>query len=84
MNMKFAGPGKQQQCQTVRLATLCFECGTKVECHWPEEMCWAGLSVTPQEYMANALNHDKVEILCDDCLQKRPDVKVEDLQIDGD
>ena len=76
---KWKGPGEPSKGKTVRLTTLCFGCGVRVECDWPAEMSYAGLSVTPQEYMALALNNDKTEVLCDACIQKRPDVRVEDL-----
>jgi hypothetical protein len=63
----------------VRLKTLCTECQRPLDCHWPPEMTFAGKPCTPVEYISKALQHDKIFICCDDCLQKMPDVKIEDL-----
>lgn len=81
---KFKGPGNYPAGKTVKITTLCFGCGKKVECEWPCEMSWAGLSVTPQEYMACAIRNERVEVLCDECLHNRPDVRVEDLRTSND
>lgn len=78
----YNGPGDPPEGKVVTLRTLCTECQTPIVCEWPEEMSWAGLSVTPQEYMANAIRNQSTEILCDACLQRRPDVRVEDLILD--
>jgi len=61
------------------LKTRCFRCGVPLECHWPETMTWAG-APTREEYMSNALRHDRVHVVCDDCLAKMPDVKLEVLR----
>lgn len=62
------------------LKTLCFECGVPLECYWPETMTWAGEPVSREEFMTNALRHERVRVVCDDCLAKMPDVKLEDLR----
>lgn len=51
-------------------------------CHWPPTTTFAGKSCTAAEYMAEALQSDSVGIYCDDCLEKMPDVKLEDLYCD--
>jgi len=64
---------------SVHVKTRCTKCQNPIDCYWPKEMSYAGLSVTPQEYMALALQSEGVGIYCDDCLEKMPDVKLEDL-----
>lgn len=81
MSPLYLGPGERHDGPTVMIRTLCTRCLATVDCEWPKEMSWAGLSVTPQEYMANALRTGNADILCDDCLRKSPDVKVEDIMV---
>lgn len=76
----YDGPGEKSQGKIVKLCTLCKRCKGKVECEWPEECSWGGLSVSPQEYMALAINGDSVGVFCDECLQSMPDVRMSDIR----
>lgn len=51
-------------------------------CEWPEEMNWAGDTVSATQYMINALNSDYVYIACDKCLDEMPDVDFEKMEIE--
>jgi hypothetical protein len=45
-------------------------------------MNWGGESVSAIEYMANALNSDDVQILCDQCLDELPDIDMENMEVE--
>jgi hypothetical protein len=45
-------------------------------------MNWQGETVSAIEYMANALNSDDVQILCDECLDNFPDVDMEKMEVE--
>ena len=62
-----------------RLETLCTGCQKPMVCHWPPMTTWGGVPCTAAEYMSKALQSESVGIYCDDCLEKMPDVKLEDL-----
>lgn len=62
------------------LSTLCSQCQKPLTCQWDKEMTFGGEKVTASEYMARALRSKNVQIVCDDCLQKMPDVRVEDMR----
>jgi len=63
----------------VHLKTLCTSCQKPVDCYWPPMTTWGGEPCTAAEYMAKALQSENHGIYCDDCLEKMPDVKLEDL-----
>jgi len=63
----------------VHMKTLCTGCQKPVDCYWPPMTTWGGEPCTAEEYMAKALQSENVGIYCDDCLEKMPDVKLEDL-----
>ena len=42
-------------------------------------MTFAGKPCTAEEYMAKTLMGETLGVYCDDCLDKMPDVKLEDL-----
>lgn len=42
-------------------------------------MTFGGQLCTAEEYMAKTLRSDYVGVYCDTCLEKMPDVKLEDL-----
>ena len=68
---------------SAEFTTLCSRCLIKIECNWPDKMTWDGRPVPCLEYVANALRSTNVMICCDDCLEKMPDVELEDLKIYG-
>lgn len=72
--------GRKPPADAVRLKTLCTKCQKPMECHWPAETTFGGVKCTAAEYMAKALQSESVGIYCDDCLEKMPDVKLEDLR----
>jgi hypothetical protein len=45
-------------------------------------MNWGGESVSAIEYMANALNSEDVQILCDHCLDELPDIEMEKMEVE--
>ena len=51
-----------------------------MDCYWPPNLTFGGEPCTAEEYMAKALQSESVGIYCDDCCEKMPDVKLEDLQ----
>lgn len=63
------------------LKTLCTRCQAPITCEWPDNMTFGGESVTPTEYMAMALQSERVSIVCDQCLSEMPDVKLEDMRL---
>lgn len=63
----------------VHIKTLCTKCQRVVDCYWPPEMDFAGIKCTAVEYMAQVLQSERVGVYCDDCMEKMPDVNVEDL-----
>ena len=63
------------------IKTLCTRCQTPITCEWSDEMTFGGEKVTAQEYMAKALQSERVFIACDKCLAEMPDVKLEDLRL---
>ena len=63
----------------VHLKTLCTGCKEPMECAWPEMTTWGGKPCTAAEYMALTMQSECVGIYCDDCLEKMPDVELEDL-----
>jgi len=67
---------------TTSIKTLCTRCQTPMTCEWPEEMNWAGETVSAAQYMANALNSDYSFIACDKCLDEMPDVDFEKMQVE--
>ena len=66
----------------VHLKTLCTGCKAPMDCYWPPMTTWGGVPCTAEEYMAKALQSENVGIYCDDCLEKMPDVKLEDLHFE--
>ena len=66
----------------VSIKTLCTNCQDPLECHWPERMNWGGENVSAIEYMANAINSDDVQILCNQCLDELPDVDMEKMEVE--
>lgn len=64
---------------TTHLKTLCTRCQSPLDCDWPTEMTFGGKACTAEEYMAKTLRSDYVGVYCDTCLEKMPDVKLEDL-----
>lgn len=64
------------------LATLCSRCQRPLKCEWPDEMTFGGEPVAATEYMARALRSNAVLIVCDECLAKMPDVRLEDMLAD--
>jgi hypothetical protein len=65
---------------SVHIKTLCTRCQQPLDCNWPTEMTFAGQPCTAEEYMAKTLTTENVGVYCDDCLDKMPDVKLEDLR----
>lgn len=72
--------GRTSPADAVHITSLCTGCKKPMDCHWPPTMTFDGEPCTPEEYMAKALQSENVGIYCDDCLEKMPDVKLEDLQ----
>lgn len=66
----------------VIIKTLCTKCLKPMECHWPPEMDFAYKKCTALEYMAKVLESESMGVYCDDCLEKMPDVKLEDLMFE--
>lgn len=64
------------------IKTLCTCCQQPLTCEWPNQMNWQGETVSAIEYMANALNSDDVQILCDECLDNFPDVDIENMEVE--
>jgi hypothetical protein len=62
----------------VKMKTLCTRCLDPLEVEWSEEMNWGGETVTAQQYMANALNSESIQICCDTCLDEMPDFDFND------
>jgi len=50
-----------------------------IECQWPDQMKLGNRVVSTPEYVAYTLRSKNVYICCDDCLEKMPDIKIEDL-----
>jgi hypothetical protein len=73
--------GRKSPANAVHLKTLCTECQKPVDCYWPPMTTWGGKPCTAAEYMAKVLQSESHGIYCDDCLEKMPDVKLEDIQI---
>jgi hypothetical protein len=63
------------------IKTLCTVCQCDLLLQWPDKMTFAGAECTAQEYASNALRSETVYLVCDSCLAKMPDVRIEDLQI---
>lgn len=61
--------------------TLCTRCLAPIDCEFPAQMTWVGEVIPTREYIANALRSKNVWICCDDCMEKMPDVNLEDLKI---
>ena len=64
------------------IKTLCTSCQHPLTCEWPNQMNWQGETVSAIEYMANALNSDDVQILCDECLDNFTDVDMEKMEVE--
>jgi hypothetical protein len=71
--------GRKSPENAVHLKTRCTACQKPVDCYWPPMTTWGGEPCTAAEYMAKALQSENHGIYCDDCLEKMPDVKLEDL-----
>lgn len=72
--------GRERRPDAVHLKTLCTGCKKPVDCYWPPTTTFGGEPCTAEEYMAKALQSESVGIYCDDCMEKMPDVKLEDLR----
>jgi len=64
----------------VAIKTLCTGCKEPLTCHWPPMMDFAGRMIPATEYMAKTLLNEDMGVFCDPCLEKMPDVKLEDLR----
>lgn len=71
--------GRKSPTDAVHLKTRCTKCQQPLDCYWPPAMTFGGEPCTPEEYMAKAMQSESVGIFCD-CLEKMPDVKLEDLR----
>ena len=63
----------------VVLKTLCRGCLSPMVCHWSPMMDFAGKFIPAADYMAKTLLDEDMGVFCDPCLEKMPDVKLEDL-----
>ena len=70
--------GRERFPDAVHLKTLCTACKNPVDCYWPPTTTFGGEPCTAEEYMAKALQSESVGIYCDDCMERMPDVKLED------
>ena len=70
---------KERHPDAVNIKTLCTGCKQPIDCYWPLAMTFGGEPCTGAEYMAKALQSESVGVYCDDCMEKSPDVKLEDL-----
>lgn len=71
--------GREAPSNAVHLKTRCTKCQKPMDCHWSPDQTWGGVPCSAEEYMAKALQSENVGVYCDDCLEKMPDVKLEDL-----
>jgi len=71
--------GRKSPANSVRLETLCTGCKRPMVCYWPPTTTFGGETCTAEEYMAKALQSESLGIYCDDCMERMPDVKLEDL-----
>jgi len=71
--------GRTPHPDATELKTLCTKCQKPVTCFWGPGTTFAGEPCTPEELMAKTLASGTGGVYCDDCLEKMPDVKLEDL-----
>ena len=69
----------QRHPNAVHLKTLCTGCKKHVECYWPPTTTFGGEPCTAVEFMTKVLQSESVGIYCDDCMERMPDVKIENL-----